>query len=74
MANVRAGWPKPRADSGRRAAPAQRNLLREFKRILPPGGLLLISNYPHRKPTHEPADCGTFRFSNDALLQWWAIK
>lgn len=66
---------------------AQKNLLAEFKRILKPGGLLLISDYPlqddarnlarYEKFAHELAGYGTFRLDDGTPLrhhqrEWWA--
>jgi len=65
---------------------AQKNLLGEFKRVLRPGGLLLISDYPlqadarnlerYAKFAHEPGGYGSFRLAEGTLLrhhrrEWW---
>ena len=66
---------------------AQKNLLGEFKRILRPGGLLLISDYPlqsdarnlerYRQFAAELGEYGRFRLRDGALLrhhrpEWFA--
>jgi SAM-dependent methyltransferase len=58
---------------------AQKNLLAQFKRVLRPGGLLLISDYPlqtdarnlerYAKYAHEPGGYGSFRLPEGALLR-----
>jgi SAM-dependent methyltransferase len=69
------------------AGDAQKNLLREFKRILRPDGLLLISDYPlqtdqrnlarYRAFADEPGGYGSFRLPEGVLLrhhrrEWFA--
>ncbi|MEJ0086027.1 MAG: methyltransferase domain-containing protein [Pseudomonadota bacterium] len=66
---------------------AQKNLLAGFKRILRPGGLLLISDYPlqtdarnlerYAKFSQEPGGYGSFRLAEGTLLrhhrrEWFA--
>jgi len=58
---------------------AQKTLLAEFKRILRPGGLLLISDYPlqtdarnqerYAKFSQEPGGYGSFRLPEGTLLR-----
>jgi SAM-dependent methyltransferase len=58
---------------------AQKNLLAEFKRILRPGGLLLISDYPLQSDarnleryeafSREPGGYGSFRLPEGTLLR-----
>jgi SAM-dependent methyltransferase len=58
---------------------AQKNLLAQFKRVLRPGGLLLISDYPlqtdarnlerYAKFAQEPGGYGSFRLPEGALLR-----
>jgi hypothetical protein len=61
------------------AGDAQRNLVREFKRVPRPGGLMLISDYPlqsdrrnlerHDSFTAELGTCGAFRLPEGAVLR-----
>jgi SAM-dependent methyltransferase len=58
---------------------AQRSLVHEFKRVLRPGGLLLVSDYPLQQDqrnlaryaefAHQPGGYGSFRLPEGAMLR-----